>query len=197
MIAVQSPEAPLLRPVFTPTPSVSNTTFDPVYALVSYLPEPIAAFLDSVRRDLVPSCFLVSHVTVLPPRPITGTPEQAFDQLTRQMKDFGPFEIELGEIQTFDATAVVYLGLHRGQRELIAMHDTFNIDCLGYREPWPFHPHITMAQGFDPILLQEKKRAAMETLAAWSGPRVFSVNELCFVQRTHCQNWASLACSKL
>ena len=41
------------------------------FALVSYIPEPLAGFLDRLRQELVPNCFLRAHVTILPPRPIS------------------------------------------------------------------------------------------------------------------------------
>ena len=48
------------------------------YALISYLPEPLAGYLDSLRCELVPRCQARTHVTVLPPRPLAaGLPDAA------------------------------------------------------------------------------------------------------------------------
>jgi len=49
------------------------------FALVSYIPEPLAGFLDRLRQELVPDCFLRAHVTILPPRPICSPPGEAWD----------------------------------------------------------------------------------------------------------------------
>ena len=49
------------------------------YALVSYIPDPLRRFLDDLRRELVPGCVPAAHVTVLPPRPLSGTVEEAID----------------------------------------------------------------------------------------------------------------------
>ena len=49
------------------------------FALVSYIPEPLAGFLDRLRQELVPNCFLRAHVTILPPRPICSSPEAAWE----------------------------------------------------------------------------------------------------------------------
>ena len=35
------------------------------FALVTYIPEPLAGFLDRLRQELVPNCFLRAHATIL------------------------------------------------------------------------------------------------------------------------------------
>jgi 2'-5' RNA ligase len=172
-------------------------SYDPVFALVSYLPDSLATYLDELRSRLVPTNCLVSHLTILPPRPISHTPEAAFQQILEQSKLFGPFEVELGEVEIFDASSVIYIGLKRGRERLVEMHDALNVQDLDYKEPWPFHPHITLAQNFDPVQLAEKKAIAEQVWAAWPGSRKVMVEKVCFVQRTNCQNWASLACCRL
>lgn len=171
--------------------------YDSVYALVSYIPEPLAEFLDGLRRELVPSCFLASHVTVLPPRPIQSTAQAALEQVEAQCRDVHPFCIKLGAIETFAASSVIYLGIQDGFDTLVNLHADMNTGHLGFGEPWPFHPHITLAQNFDPTLLNEKFELAERRWREWQGPREFGVQELCLVQRTNCQNWISLACLRL
>ena len=46
------------------------------YALVSYVPGRLGAYLDRMRRELVSSCCAQSHITILPPRTIFA-PESA------------------------------------------------------------------------------------------------------------------------
>src|SRR6185436_17790720 len=93
------------------------------FALVSYLPEPLRAFLDKLRCDLVPECHAKAHVTILPPRPLAGTPAQAWGELRERVLEFPPFEIELGRVQIFQDNQVIYIALERGVRELRRMHD--------------------------------------------------------------------------
>ena len=69
------------------------------FALVSYLPEPLAGFLDRLRADLVRECHAKAHVTILPPRPIFGPIESAWDQLRVGLHDFQPFRVELKSIE--------------------------------------------------------------------------------------------------
>src|SRR5437588_9041381 len=92
------------------------------FALVTYLPDPLGKFLDDLRRELVPGCIPHAHVTILPPRPLSGTPEAAIETLRTRLADFSPFEVELGEIVVFPVSDVVYLSLKRGRKELLQMH---------------------------------------------------------------------------
>jgi 2'-5' RNA ligase len=195
MLAASTAEPLYARPQVVR--SCETDTYDPVYALVSYVPDPLGKFLDDLRRELVPTCYLVSHVTFLPPRPISTTPERAFDQIRDQVPQFQPFELELGGVRVFDVTGVVYLELAGGAERLIEIHDRMNWGLLGYQEPWPFHPHMTLAQNFDRSLLDAKRELAERRWSEWNGPKKFLIDKLCFVQRTNCQNWASLACCSL
>src|SRR5258708_29857559 len=80
------------------------------FALISYLPEPLAGFLDSLRCELVPRCQAKTHVTVLPPRPLaTGLPESAWLELNDYLDAFPPFRVELGSIEIFEGSNVIYL----------------------------------------------------------------------------------------
>ena len=65
------------------------------FALVSYIPEPLAGFLDRLRQELVPNCFLRAHVTILPPRPISSSPEAAWETVRTLAPRFAPFEVEM------------------------------------------------------------------------------------------------------
>src|SRR5216683_2977282 len=88
------------------------------FALVSYLPEPLAGYLDRLRSDLVKECRAKAHLTVLPPRPLLCKPEDAFQALTQKLQDFHPFRVELGEIEVFPITQVIYLSVALGNAEL-------------------------------------------------------------------------------
>ena len=72
------------------------------YALITYIPEPLAGFLDRLRQELVPNCFLRAHVTTLPPRPLSASPEACWDLIRSLVPRFTPFEVTLGEIARQD-----------------------------------------------------------------------------------------------
>src|SRR5260370_25314353 len=124
------------------------------FALVSYLPEPLRGYLDRLRCELVPECHAKAHVTVLPPRPLAVSAEQAGRELNHALGDFAPFEVELGLISIFPDTQVIFIELARGAGELRRMHTALNAGAVQFREPFPYHPHITLAQQIeDPALV--------------------------------------------
>ena len=62
--------------------------------------------------------------------------------------EFPPFEIELGGVEVFPKTNVIYIGLRLGLDEMRAMHQAMNTGPLAFAEPYAYHPHITLAQEF-------------------------------------------------
>src|SRR4051794_19474862 len=91
------------------------------FALVIYIPDPLAAFLDELRLELVAGCMPRAHVTVLPPRPLQNV-EAALEMARSLAPEFPPFDIELGGVEIFPKTNVIYIGLRLGRDEMRAMH---------------------------------------------------------------------------
>src|SRR3981081_4672691 len=83
------------------------------FALVTYIHDPLGKFLADLRREQIPGCSPLAHVTILPPRPISAAPQLAIDTIRSVIPDFAPFEIELDQVQLFSATDVVYLSIGR------------------------------------------------------------------------------------
>jgi 2'-5' RNA ligase len=163
------------------------------FALVSYIAEPLAGFLDRLRVELTPGCKPHAHVTILPPRPLYNDLAETVRIIADDIRTVPPFRIELGEIEMFEASHVIYLGLARGANELRELYNALNCGCLQYSEPFPYHPHITIAQD---ILPEEAARLAViakERWAGYSGPRGFTVSVLSFVQHVAPSIWADVA----
>src|SRR5438309_503406 len=95
------------------------------FALVIYIPDPLARFLDELRLELVAGCKPRAHVTVLPPRPLQDV-EAALEEARGMTPDFPPFPIELGEVEVFPKTNVIYLGLRSGGDEMRTLHEAMN-----------------------------------------------------------------------
>src|ERR1700733_1254957 len=115
------------------------------FALISYLPEPLAGFLDSLRCELVPRCQAKTHVTILPPRPLaSGVPEDAWSDLNDSLNLFPPFRVELTSVEVFAGTNVIYISIGAGFRELEQMHAALNQGPLQFDEPYKYHPHVTL-----------------------------------------------------
>lgn len=167
------------------------------YALVSYLSGPLAGFLDELRERLAPGCVARAHITVLPPRPITGTAEDAWKELEPQLHDFPPLVVELDDVQVFQQSQVIYVAVKTGYAELDQMHRSLNHGPVAFTEPFPYHPHITLAQE----LLSEAVPAAVDLAARlWAesmSPRSFLLDQLTFVQNTLDHRWIDLAAADL
>lgn len=163
------------------------------FALVTYLPDPLCSFLDNLRRELAPGCAPHAHVTILPPRPLAVTPEEAVAAMRSRISDFSAFEIKAGEVLIFAGSDVVYLSIKEGRPELLQMHRALNVGPLKHEGPYPYHPHITLAQDLTPQQSIELAAVAQRRWAEYSGPRVFSAEKLVFVQNTARHGWTDLA----
>lgn len=163
------------------------------FALVSYLPQPLAGFLDALRFELEPLCHAKSHVTVLPPRPLASTAQEAWQELRVGLEEFSPFQVELQEIEIFDVSNVVYLSLGAGSAQLKSMHSALNTGQLSFIEPFDYHPHITLAQDLDSSQAQTAAALAAERWSGFTQPRSFAVDQITFVQNTRDNRWVDLA----
>ena len=163
------------------------------FALVFYLPDPLASFLDRLRRELAPECHAKAHVTVLPPRPLFCPPQEAWRELERGLQDFPPFPLELGEVRVFPVTQVIYLSVREGGRELKRMHTALNTGLFELSEPFEYHPHVTLAQELEPENVPAAAELAARRYREFAHPCVFTVDQLTFVQNTLENRWKDLA----
>jgi 2'-5' RNA ligase len=162
------------------------------FALVSYIPEPLAGFLDRLRCELVPKCFLRAHVTILPPRPIEPPPEKAWTELRDSAYQLSPIDVELCAVEVFPVSDVIHISIGRGHDELKRMHAMLNTNRLAYREPFPYHPHITLAQNLTPDQVDELIEVSRRRWAEYKGPRGFRAGVVTFVQNTRWHGWIDL-----
>ncbi len=163
------------------------------FALVIYIPDSLGRFLDELRLELAPDCRPHAHVSVLPPRPLF-TPWQIVCEEARALAgEFPPFEIEAGEPAVFPTTEVIYLELTRGGEELRRIHDALSRGRLKFTEPYPYHPHITLAQELPPGKLAEIYEESARRWKEYAGPRTFRAEKAVFVQNTGRNRWIDLA----
>jgi 2'-5' RNA ligase len=163
------------------------------FALVSYIPGKLAVFLDRLRRELRPGCRLRAHVTILPPRPIDLNIHQSVQQIAAEAQESQPFAVELGAVSLFEKSNVIYLSISRGERELHALHENLNSGQLEYDGPFPYHPHITLAQDLTREEALSLADVARRRWAEYDGPKHFSVEELSFVRSDTPGVWRDLA----
>jgi len=164
-----------------------------LFALVVYIPDPLARFLDALRRELTPGCLPRAHVTILPPRPLAIGGDTAIEIARSVVSGFAPFDIAAGEVEIFDSTDVIYLRINEGERELRELYRTLNTGSLVSDEQYPYEPHITLAQDLKPSQVQEVFDLARKRWSRYPYSRRIRTERAFFVQSTADGNWVDLA----
>jgi 2'-5' RNA ligase len=166
-----------------------------VFALVIYIPNPLGEFLDDLRRELVPHYNPRAHVSVLPPRPlmVENDWESARDQARSLAELWAPFKLEATEIRVFPVTDVIYLEVGAGGSELRRMHAAMDSERLAWQEPFPYHPHITLAQEVSHDSVREMREVAAARWKEFVGERWFVAHRVTFVCNSNADHWVDLA----
>ena len=164
-----------------------------VFALVIYIPDPLGRFLDDLRRELAPHSNPHAHVSVLPPRPLAVEWQVAAGQARALTEGWAPFEIELAGLQIFPVTNVIYLEIGAGAAELRRIHAAMNTGALEFEEPFPYHPHITLAQEISQQEVPATHELAQRRWKEYRGGSVFRAERTVFVQNTLDNCWIDLA----
>jgi 2'-5' RNA ligase len=164
-----------------------------LYALVMYLPDPLGGFLDDLRLEMVPGCNPHAHISVLPPRPLPLAPEAAIEEARGIVAGFAPFDIELGRIEKFDVTDVIYISVEAGAEQLRQIHRSLNRGPLAFEEPFAYHPHVTLAQEIEADQVETLVALAARRWREFRGPRRFRADSTVFVRNTRGNLWIDLA----
>lgn len=162
------------------------------FAVVAYLDDPIARFVDSLRRELTPGCRHRAHVTVLPPRPLWIPTDEAIERAGQILSRFEPFQLTLGTVTAFESTHVVKVSLQSGLNELRTLHDILNTGPFEQAEEYDYVPHITLSHDLTGEECAKHLALAQARWATFSPPPVW-VDALTFVQQTSNSEWVDLA----
>jgi 2'-5' RNA ligase len=162
-----------------------------LFALVTYLPEPLAGFIDRLRQELVPGCSLRAHVTHLVPRPLEN-PGLAAEEIKDRLRNYQAFELELNDVGIFTLTSVVHVTLTGGFSSMQGLHDRLNQGAAFHKEPFPYHPHITLAQQISPAQVPAVFELAHLRWAECRHQRKFLVDRATWVQGTRFNTWIDL-----
>lgn len=167
----------------------------PRYALVAYVHNAIGEFVESLRRELHPDLpLLPAHLTILPPRSLEGSELSALELLEDACTAVKPFEVILGDAQTFvPVTPTVYIAIEGGAHHLHGLHQRLNTQVLKAVEEWPYVPHLTIAKMTTDPLAQSAYLTARDRWAQFQGGRSILVNELTFVREMEPDHWVDLA----
>jgi 2'-5' RNA ligase len=147
-----------------------NTKFSAVpqrgsFALVTYIPDPLGSFLQSLRLGLPGEENPQAHITILPPRPLQFPLEIASLEAQRILHGFEPFAIKLSEVSVFPETNILYLDVAEGNDALHKLHDALNTESLAHEENFEFLPHLTLS---GPIPAGELAKVRAEAELAWA-----------------------------
>ena len=119
-----------------------------MYAAVTYVRSPAGIFVEEMRRDLHPAhTHADAHITILPPRALSGTEQQAIQHLKAACRTVAPFEVTMGDVESFiPSTPTVFIRVAHGAYRFRELHDRLNSGALQCNEPWPYMPHLTIAK---------------------------------------------------
>ena len=135
-----------------------------LFALVTYLPEPLGSFLTALRHLLPGETRPEAHITFLPPRPLAMSTEAASREIQKILRTIKPFEVELGSVRIFPETGIMYLSVESGRREVLHLHDSLNSGKLHATENFEYIPHLTLG---GPLDLEQQVEILHRAQQAW------------------------------
>ena len=166
------------------------------YALVAYVRDPVGQFVEDLRRELHPELpHMAAHVTILPPRPLHGSEAAALEFLEEACSRIVPFDVELGEVETFlPATPTIFIQVKRAAYRIRELHDQLDSAALCCAEEWPYMPHLTIVKMEWEQPAREALEIAKQRWEQFAGRRQVHVSELMFVREEdgHWQDVASI-----
>ena len=168
---------------------------NPRYALVAYVKSPVGEFVENLRRELHPDLpHLAAHLTILPPRLLRGTETAALQMLERICGQSEPFEVALGDVETFvPITPTVYIKGTQAAERMCELHDRLNDQSLACSEEWPYMPHLTIVKMAVEQLAQSALTIARQRWGKFGGSRRILVDRLTFVREDVQNCWVDLA----
>jgi len=169
-----------------------------LYAAIAYVRSPVGIFVEQLRRDLHPAhTHADAHLTILPPRSLRGTEQQALDLLTEVCHASAPFEITLGDVETFlPLTPTVFIRVAHGAYRMRELRDSMNRDVLYCEEPWPYMPHLTIVKADADDEVPKVLEIARQRWSQYSDTRKVRISKLSFVKGTG-ERWVDLATVRL
>jgi len=148
------------------------------FALVAYIPDPLGAFLQSLRHDLPGQENPQVHITVLPPRPLKAPVETASHEAKLTLGGFQPFAVGLYSVKVFRETHILYLDIAEGDSALHKLHGALNSGVLSHEENFEFLPHLTISGAISFDRLGPVKAEATRAWEEYQGEKRFEVGEV-------------------
>ena len=151
--------------------------------------------MENLRRELHPDHpHLAAHLTILPPRRLQGSESSALLVLERICGDEEPFEVTLGDVETFvPVTPTVYIGVQGAAGRMTELHSKLNTEALAFREEWPYIPHLTIIKMSTEETARTAFQVAHERWSQYAGTRRMLLERLTFVREDVENHWVDLA----
>ncbi len=151
--------------------------------------------MENLRRELHPDLpHLPAHLSILPPRPLQGSEDSALELLERICGNEEPFEVTLGDVETFiPVTPTVYIRVEGAAARMSELHSKLNTEALAYKEEWPYIPHLTIAKMSAAQPAEAAFQMAHERWTRYSGSRRILLERLTFVREDEENCWVDLA----
>ena len=163
------------------------------FAVVSYMDNSIADFVERVRQEVLPDRPLRAHITVLPPRPLYVSTPKAIAQCREIAGRSEAFAVRFGSVALFEDTQVVKLSVEQGVAEFKLLHDILNTGPFEHVEDFEYVPHITLAQELAPENVAPSLEVAQRRWAEFGPTPRIRVERLTFVQQNSDGSWHNLA----
>jgi 2'-5' RNA ligase len=154
------------------------------YALVTYIRNPVGEFVERLRQQLHPATpHMAAHLTILPPRELTGSESAALEFLEQACGRVVPFHVELGDVETFlPKTPTVFIAIQQAAAQMRDLHDQLCGRELHCQENWPYTPHLTILKTDSDEQARAASVVARRLWAQFPGPRHVPVEDLMFVR---------------
>jgi 2'-5' RNA ligase len=168
---------------------VNQHTRGELFALVSYVPEPLGSTLDGLKTPPKGLPLSPAHITLLPPRPLRTDPLVAYERIQEVLTGFPAFELELTEICRFPTTNVLYLAVGKGHDQIRELYRALNHGEFLHKEEFEFLPHLTLAYPPD---LATAERIRNQLDKEWNQVRhlqPFLIDKAVFLSKAADGNW--------
>lgn len=164
----------------------------PIFTLVTYLPDPLAGYLNAMREMLPGHKAGNPHLTLLPPRPVTMSLDRAYWELEESLAKFNRFEVTLADVSAFEDTGVVYIAVDRGQQQSRQIHQTLNRGMFAFTEPFDYKPHVTLVRPLDRGSRRSIQEQAVELWQRCPFPKKFELSSVDFLRQSPDGRWERL-----
>jgi len=169
-----------------------------LYAAIAYVRSPVGIFVEQLRRELHPAHLHAdAHLTVLPPRRLQSSEDQALALLTEVSHATAPFDVVMGDVETFSPlTPTVFIRVAHGAYRMRELHDRMNQGALRCDEPWPYMPHLTIMKADAEDQVPRALDIARQRWRDYSDTRQVRISKLILVKGTG-ERWVDLAAVSL